>query len=722
MRAPLQPTETAPYVVAEDMPADYSADVRRTWHALMERAWIVPLCLVISLALGFAYLRRAPVLYSATATLQVQQDQAPVFKIDNVQFQDLQALDFLQTIAQTLKTRPLLARVAESNNLAADPRFFSATIKPAAGEDLVGVLDRLTTVKLRRGTRLIDVTVKHSNPQLTDLLANSLVSEFISDNAEQHASTSEVANKTLDTEAARLRKKLQESEAALQAYRETNSKASSLDDRQNTVVAELKELSTKVTEAKSARIKLESDYNQVLTLGNNPEALVTLPTIAANASVLAAKQNLIKAESEFAGLKQRYKEKHPKYVQAQTQLAALQNDLAESILKAAQGPKASLDAARASEEALESALRAQEASVRDLNKLSIQYGVLSREVESDRALYESVLKTMKETSVTKEIKPMRIRVVQPAFTPKKPFSPRRVMIAALSGLGGIFAGFLLVLCLNFLDTSIKTVDEAETLLRFPVLATVSDLKEVKRKNHPLVVQDDPQSSGAEAFRTLRTSLSMLGRVEDRRVFLFTSSMPAEGKTFCSLNYAASLAQLGLKVLLIDGDLRKPSVEPVLMGKDMETAGVTDYLTGRKSFEEVVQPCRLPGLFFISGGTIAPNPAELLAKDGLGELIERALKAYDRVVLDSAPVHAVSDTLLMLKNVQTVCLIIRGARTSTRSVARCVHLLKGAQAPLSGLVLNRMPLRRGMGYGYYKYSPYYDYRYHGKYSKKGVYGA
>jgi capsular exopolysaccharide synthesis family protein len=159
-----------------------------------------------------------------------------------------------------------------------------------------------------------------------------------------------------------------------------------------------------------------------------------------------------------------------------------------------------------------------------------------------------------------------------------------------------------------------------------------------------------------------------------------------------------------------------------MGKDMETAGVTDYLTGRKSFEEVVQPCRLPGLFFISGGTIAPNPAELLAKDGLGELIERALKAYDRVVLDSAPVHAVSDTLLMLKNVQTVCLIIRGARTSTRSVARCVHLLKGAQAPLSGLVLNRMPLRRGMGYGYYKYSPYYDYRYHGKYSKKGVYGA
>ena len=722
MQTPLQATEAESYGAAQDMSAEYAAHVRRTWHALIERAWLVPLCLVITLALGFAYLRRAPVFYAATATLEVQQDQAPVFNMNNVRFQDLQDLDFLQTIAQTLKTRPLLERVAESNHLAAGQRFFTATIRPATGDDLVGVLDGLTTVKLRRGTRLIDVTVRHSNPQLTALLANSLVNAFIADNAEQHALTSEVANETLLKEAARLRKKLQESEAALQAYRQTNSEASSLDDRQNTVVAVLKDLSTQVTAAKSARIKLESDYDQVLTLSNDPQALLTLPTVAANPSVLAARQNLIKAETDFVGLKQRYKEKHPKYIQAQTQLASLRSDLTESILKAAQSIKASLDADRASEQALETALRAQEATALELNGLAIQYGVLSREVESDRALYDSVLKTMKETSVNKEIKPMRVRVVQPAFTPENPVSPRRAMIVALSALGGICAGILLALFLNFLDTSIKTVDEAETNLGLPVFAAISNLKEVRRKKHPLVVLDDPQSSGAEAFRTLRTSLSMLGRVEDRRVFLFTSAMPQEGKTFCSINYAASLAQLGLKALVIDGDLRRPTVETVLLGKDQATPGVTDYLTGKKSFEEVVQPCRLPGLFFISGGTIAPNPAELLAKDGLGELIERALKTYDRVILDSAPVHAVSDTLLMLKNVQTVCLVIRGARTSTRSVARCVHLLKGAHAPLSGLILNRMPLRRRIGYGYYYYSPYYDYRYHGKYAKKGVYGT
>ena len=241
----------------------------------------------------------------------MQQDQAPVFKIDNVRFEDLQALDFLQTIAQTLKTRPLLARVAKRNHLAADPRFFSASDKPGPEEDLVDVLGRLTTVKLRRGTRLIDVTVTHANPQLTALLANSLVNEFISDNAEQHATSSEDATKALSDQAEVLRNKLYHSETNLQAYRES-SKASSLDDRQNTVVDELKELSTKVTEAKSARIKLESDYNQVLALGNNSEALLTLPAVANNLAVSAAKMNLNKAENEFAVLKQRYKEKHPK--------------------------------------------------------------------------------------------------------------------------------------------------------------------------------------------------------------------------------------------------------------------------------------------------------------------------------------------------------------------------------------------------------------------------
>jgi capsular exopolysaccharide synthesis family protein len=205
--------------------------------------------------------------------------------------------------------------------------------------------------------------------------------------------------------------------------------------------------------------------------------------------------------------------------------------------------------------------------------------------------------------------------------------------------------------------------------------------------------------------------------EDRRVFLFTSAVPQEGKTLCSVNYAASLAQLGLKTLIIDADLRKPSVQLRLFGQENNSVGVTDFQSGQKKLQEVVQSAQLENLYFISGGSVAASPAELLAKDGLEKLIKEALGQYDRIIVDSAPINAVGDTLLLLKRVQTVCLVVRAASTSGRHVLRCVQLLQGAKAPLSGIVLNGMYRHRGLSYG-----AYYDYQYQGKYGKEGVYGA
>lgn len=711
----MPPTDPNAVTLSREQPSpiDYAGDLRRFWHTVLERSWIVALCLVVCLAAGAAYLFRAPVLYSSTATIQVEQAQQRIFK-ENSQLENLQALDFLQTVVQSLKARPLLERVAESNNLAANPKFLVRA--DDTGENpIMKALDRAVTIKLRRGTRLIDINVIHSQPELAEKIANSLVGEYVNDNAERHVSSTTVANELLDKEARRLKKKLEDSEHALQSYRE-QFKATSLDDRQNTVVAELKELSTKATESKSTRIKAEADYNQVQQLGTNIEALLALATVANDPAVTAARINLNKAEDDFAVLRQRYKEKHPKYIQARSQIDNLHGEVADAVLKSAQKVKATLEAARAAEGALNEALKTQEASALDLNRLSIQYGVLSREVESDRALYDSVLNRMKEASVTKEMQPTTIRIVQPAYVAQKPFSPKKAMVLALSAMGGLAVGILGVLFLGFLDSSLKTVDEAEALLGLPVLAAIPQLKEAR--NSALVMLEGPESKGAEGFRTLRAALSMLGRVEDRRVFLFTSAVPQEGKTFSSVNYAASLAQLGLKTLLIDGDLRRPKVATTLNGQSDDSPGVTDYLTGQKSLKDVVHPTELSNLFYIAGGTLAPNPAELLARDGLSTLINEALKTYDRVVVDSAPVHAVSDTLLMAKHAQTVCLVMRAAKTPSRSVLRCAQLLQAAGAPLSGTVMNRIPHQRGLGYGYYSYSSYYHYGYHGKYSRDG----
>jgi polysaccharide biosynthesis transport protein len=694
-----------------------AADFARTWHLLLEKGWVIALALVICLGLGVAYLKTAPTLYTATTTIQAEQDQPNILRMQMVQLKDLQAVDYLQTVAQSLTNRPLFERVAETNNLWNDPRFLQGQKTPASRNQVITMLSKMVKVKLRRSTRLMDIAVTHRDADLASRIANSIVSEYINAGAEREDTSIGLASKSLAKQAEGLRKKLEESENALQAYKEQNN-ASSLDDRENTVVAKLKELSSRATEAKSSRIKIETDYTQAIGLGTNVEALLNVTTVSKDPTVLSLELSLTKAEDDFASLCKRYKSKHPKYIQAVTQIGELKSDITNAVLSAVQTLKSSLEAAKASEQGLNEAMKTQEAAALELSKLSVQYSVLVRGVESDRALYDAVLKGMKEATVTKETQQTGIvRVVEPAYPPELPSSPKKAAILAMSGIGGIFLGVFIVLGLKMSDTSIKTVDDAELMLGLSVFSAVPKMNGIRNGHVPLLVMEKAQSEGAEAFRTLRASLLTLNKMDDKRVFLFTSAMPSEGKTFCSMNFAASLAQLGLKTLLIDADMRRPCVETDLLGQKTDHPGVTDYLLGTKKLKEVVRQTKMDNLFLLSGGSVAVNPAELLAKDGLSGLIEEALQHYDRVVLDSAPINAVSDTLLMLKNVQTLCLVVRAASTSSRYVMRCVQLLQGVEAPLSGVVLNQMPRRRGPGYG-----AFYDYQYHGKYGKEGVYGA
>lgn len=691
-------------------------DVARTWHLFLEKGWIVALTLLLCVGAGFAYIKTAPTLYSATTTVQAEQDQPNILRMQLVQARDLEAVGYLQTVAQSLTSRPLLERVAETNHLWSDTRMAAAKDKPLTRSQVITALERMVKVKLRRSTRLIDITVTHTDPALCAAVANSVVSEYIKAGTERQGSAITQATQSMEKEAEELRKKLEQSENALQKYKEQTG-FSSLDDRENTVVAKLKELSTKVTEAKSIRIRAETDYAQATDLGTNVEALLNLPTIAKDPTVQALVLNLTRAEDDFASLTKRYKQKHPKYIQGMSQIHELQGDLTNAVLNSVSTLKASLESAKASEQALTEAMEKQEEAALELSKLSVQYNVLVREAESDRALYDAVLKGMKEASVTKDTQQAGIiRVVDPAELPDTPTSPRKVAIMAMSGLAGMFMGVFMVLGLRVTDTSIKTVDDAETILGLSVFSVVPKMRELRNGHSRLVVAENARSEAAEAFRTLRTSLTTLNGAGSKKVCLFTSAMPSEGKTFCSVNYAASLAQLGHRTLLIDADLRKPAVETTLNGHDSGSIGLTDYLLGQKSLEEVAQPTKIEKLFFVSGGSTAASPAELLAKDGLSTIIQEALEKYDRVVVDSAPINAVSDTLLIVKSVQSVCLVVRAARTSSRYVLRCVQLLRGTEAALSGMVLNGMPSRKRLGYG-----AYYDYQHHGKYDKEGVYG-
>jgi len=305
-------------------------------------------------------------------------------------------------------------------------------------------------------------------------------------------------------------------------------------------------------------------------------------------------------------------------------------------------------------------------------------------------------------------------------------------------LAGLALGLGFVYITDLFDRSIKTVDQAETTLHLPVLAAIPEIgkEDSVTELNPEVppgsdcyrlVAEAPEGPAAESFRNLRASLSLLGPETERKVFLFTSAVPNEGKSFSSANYSLALAQQGYRVLLIDGDLRRPSLqkifrlEAILDGGHNMLTGVVDCLVGAAKLEtsvrtvsagrielEANEKLTATGgrLSILTGGRRAPNPAELLSGPSFGKLVEEAARLFDRVVIDSAPVLAVSDTLLMTPLVQTVCVVVRAGHTPRNAVQRALGMLTGAGGPPAGVLLNRLPRSRGTGYYYYYASPGY----------------
>ena len=288
------------------------------------------------------------------------------------------------------------------------------------------------------------------------------------------------------------------------------------------------------------------------------------------------------------------------------------------------------------------------------------------------------------------------------MVPEQPAAPKVRLIFALALFGGLAFGLGISFVLDSFDTSIRTAEEAELYLALPVLGTIPKLPKAEAKGNTLVATKDPDSAEAEIFRTLRTTLSMLGREKDRRTFLFTSALSGEGKTFASVNYAASLAQQGLRTLLVDVDLRRPMLEEFFTGKRGSLPGVTDYFLGRRKFDELcLQHQDLAKLFWIPGGSSVLNPLDLLMQSDFQQFLNEGLAHFDRIVIDTVPLLPVSDALPLAAKVQTVMLVVQGCKTPRIAVQRSVQLLNKANAPIGGIVLNLLPNRLFRGHYYHQ---------------------
>lgn len=684
-------------------------------HAAYSKLWLVALCFLTIVFVGLLYISTATPIYEATATIQVEQSEQKVVKIEDISSEDLKATEILKTMENNLQRRSLLKRTAWNLKLR-EHKSFASLIEAHPEEKphdvVVAYLQENISVKLRRGTRLIDVSVQLPDRYLAKEIANRLVDEFIKETSETRSGTSESAQEFLVNEANRLKEKLSNSELALQKY--------------NTVIQ--------------------------------------------------LKERIVEQKKEIDALSQRYLEKHPKMIQAVDLLKELQSEFLSEMKKIPS--ESTAENPMADEE-----LSDDEKFKVELSRAESHFNVLTRDVETDRALYESILQRLKETNVTKEIDPVQIRIVEKAFVPSEPIKPKKLIIMALSVIAGGFFSVLAVLLIHTMDNSLKTVDAAEQYLDLPVLGAIPEIKaddvlkvnpatpqglrfrfgqifaslsfkkddlaptfgealadfsdslrqnfrsslnlpmeswegpktmEGSDASHPLVLIQTPESTTSEAIRTLRVNLSLLGKEDVLRSYLFTSAVPYEGKSFTTANFAVALAQQNFRTLLIDADLRKPTIQDYF-GKQKGWPGVTDYLLGKKKLSDATLSTSLPHLQLLTAGTPCPNPAELLATKAFDELLEEASKSFDRIVIDSAPVSPVADTLMIANKIQHVCLVIQAFRTPKRPAKRAIMLLESSKAHVAGIVLNRLPAASGFGY-----DPYY-YHYHRSEGYGSAYG-
>jgi len=588
-----------------------------------------------------------------------------------------------------------------------------APAKPAAkaqhpeGSDPVApyvgfVLGSLNVVPVRN-SRIVELRVTSSEPQLASDMANGIAQAYIQQNLEARFSASKDATDWFGGQLAEQRKKVEETEVALQRYKETHD-AIAVEDRENIVVQRLADLNGAVTKAKTTRIEKEALYAQLKAV-QGTSAVDTFTAVLGNEYIQKLKSEVGDFQRQEAQLAEKYGERHPEMVRIKNAVQVAQAKFDNEVNKVVESVRAEYMAALAQERSLTGALDAQKSEALGLNRKGIEYTVLQREAESNRQLYESLLQRTKETGISGELKSSNIRVVDPAEVPTSPVLPRRSNDLMMALLAGSVLALGLVFLFEYLDNRIKSPQE----LRALNLAFLGMVPRIDNSGPTLLTDAVPPAFG-EAIRAVRTNVLFSSAEEGVRTVVVTSAGPGEGKSLFSSNLSVSLAQAGQRVLHIDADMRRPRVHDIF--DVSQEPGFSNLLVGDCKPSEAVRKTGIANLCVLPAGMIPPNPAELLGSKRCAEYLATLGEHFDWVVIDSPPVLAVADASVLANAASGVIFVI-GADQTTRNTAKAaVDQLNAVQAHVIGAVLNRADVERNP----YYYSAYYRKEYSRYYAK------
>jgi succinoglycan biosynthesis transport protein ExoP len=687
--------------------AQVALDPWKLYHLLRSHLRVLVLCAALGFIAAFAYVvHRSPV-YVAQAVLEVTEEVGAQLDFDRRESADLNSAALLKTIEQTVASQAVLGDVLRSLKLAEDPYFAPPRPEGYTESELLSLLEERIDVGLIRGTRLILVAVRDGDPLKARRLTQAVIDSFFTQRLSARRESANHAHAFLLAEAERLEREVGAAEERVQAYQERH-RSLSLANRDNLVTQRLSGLAQQLTAARAERLSLQTARDQVnAVLETRPDELVNFREIAALDDIVELRRQYNTQAAEVARLALRYREKHPSLLQARRQLGQLGDSLRAALTDAGRAIVQAYEAARETEQALQRELDRQQDEAMELSRLAIAYRALERDARSNDVLYQQVLARLKASDLSQSLVAVSgldrtpIQVVEQPMVPvhSDGASAKLILLGGLLGGAGLGAAF--VILRRAFDPSLQSIDDAESYLGVSALAAVP---RSSLGGADLVPHSHPATIEAEAFRSLRTSLSLLFPEGGPQVVLFTSAVPGEGKSYCSANYAAALAQQGARTLLIDADLRRPGLRTRFATHGHTRApGFADCLRNPNRFRDAVLPTRMADLFVIGDLRGSVKGAEALSGPDFRAVLERARGVFDRIVIDTAPLTAVGDTATLAPHVGAVCLVVRAGRTPRRLVRRAAILLG---RPPTGLVLNQIKTGRAARYDYYSHGEDY----------------
>ncbi|TVS13936.1 MAG: polysaccharide biosynthesis tyrosine autokinase [Wenzhouxiangella sp.] len=569
-----------------------------------------------------------------------------------------------------------------------------------------------------RDTHLVNISVIGFEPRFTAHAANALVAEYIQDSMRRRLDAGGEAREFLSDQLSEMRITLERSDQALMDFARNNQIAD-LSERLNTQQRALSQLSGRLSEVQRELVRLDAWQNLI-----DQGRINSLEPVANSNAIRDLDSRLLEARTRLRQLRNQFSDAAPEVREAQSLIAGLEEERQDRIQRIVEETEGRRDSLLAEQASLNNAVREQENAILSLNERSVQYNILRREFETSRELYDGLLQRMKEIGVASGSQENNIAVIETARMPGAPFRPN-LQRSVLMGLAlGLAAGLGLALMLEFLDRTIRSIEDIERLVDRPVLGMIPLVKlrgrdGIRRRKRPKVVENPEHSIShysaihsssavSEAFRSLRTSLSFSTAEGMPRVLMVTSSMVGEGKTTNAINLATVLAQNGSRVLLIDADLRKPRVHREF--NRPRSPGLTNRIANVDAGGEengAICPTHATGLFIMPAGHTTPNPAEMLNSPRLNKVIESCRRVFDHIIIDAPPILGLADSLILSRQVDGVMLVVKAGETTRENFKISMKRLGQVQAPVLGVVLNAVDLENPQ-YAYYA-SYYYNYQ-------------